>query len=246
MPIRYLGSGLRVSELCLGTMTFGEDWMGKRKARERQILRAVPPAGGNFAHANFYTKGTSETCSVSSREVIARHCMATSTRTQRRHDPMPRQPAQEYGAGMRGVAPAPPDRLQSIFYWMHIWDQSCARRSDAWIAISSHREGAVHRVSNTPAVGGRADEHAGRAARWTRFVVAGRDNLIDRDADASFCLWPLRWGSEDRLESTSGGLLTGKYLDNPSATGSRFSKRCCASSSSDTTDQTRSARSAGG
>ncbi len=34
MNYRLLGrSGLRVSELCLGTMTFGEEWAGARAAR---------------------------------------------------------------------------------------------------------------------------------------------------------------------------------------------------------------------
>ena len=50
MRYRLLGkSGLRVSELCLGTMTFGEDWgWGSSKDESRQILDAFFDAGGNF------------------------------------------------------------------------------------------------------------------------------------------------------------------------------------------------------
>lgn len=55
-------SGLRVSELCLGTMTFGEDWgWGASKDESRQIFDAFVEAGGNFIDtANGYTEGTSE------------------------------------------------------------------------------------------------------------------------------------------------------------------------------------------
>ena len=64
MRYRLLGkSGLRVSELCLGTMTFGEDWgWGSSKDESRQVLDAFFEAGGNFIDtANVYTNGTSET-----------------------------------------------------------------------------------------------------------------------------------------------------------------------------------------
>ena len=64
MRYRLLGkSGLRVSELCLGTMTFGEDWgWGSSQDESRQILDAFLEAGGNFIDtANVYTNGTSET-----------------------------------------------------------------------------------------------------------------------------------------------------------------------------------------
>src|SRR5205823_2102264 len=56
-------SGLRVSELCLGTMTFGEDWgWGASKEESRRIFDAFAGAGGNFIDtANNYTNGTSET-----------------------------------------------------------------------------------------------------------------------------------------------------------------------------------------
>jgi len=63
--VRYklLGrSGLRVSELCLGTMTFGEDWgWGASKEVSREIFDAFAEAGGNFIDtACNYTNGTSE------------------------------------------------------------------------------------------------------------------------------------------------------------------------------------------
>src|SRR4029450_10775543 len=55
-------TGVRVSELCLGTMTFGEDWgWGAPKDESRKIFDAFVQAGGNFIDtANNYTNGTSE------------------------------------------------------------------------------------------------------------------------------------------------------------------------------------------
>ena len=64
MRYKLLGrTGLRVSELCLGTMTFGEEWgWGASKEASRAIFDAFADAGGNFVDtANLYTGGTSET-----------------------------------------------------------------------------------------------------------------------------------------------------------------------------------------
>jgi len=61
---RLLGcSGLRVSPLALGTMTFGTDWGWGSDAQEaRRIFDAYVDRGGNFIDtANQYTGGTSET-----------------------------------------------------------------------------------------------------------------------------------------------------------------------------------------
>ena len=63
MNYRLLGnSGLRVAEISLGTMTFGEEWgWGSAKDESRKIYDAYRAAGGNFIDtANLYTNGTSE------------------------------------------------------------------------------------------------------------------------------------------------------------------------------------------
>lgn len=63
MRYKLLGNtGLRISELCLGTMTFGEEWgWGASKEESRKIFEAFAEAGGNFVDtANIYTGGTSE------------------------------------------------------------------------------------------------------------------------------------------------------------------------------------------
>jgi len=55
-------SGLRVSPMCLGTMTFGNEWgFGADEVTSTQILDHYLEAGGNFVDtANVYNKGHSE------------------------------------------------------------------------------------------------------------------------------------------------------------------------------------------
>jgi aryl-alcohol dehydrogenase-like predicted oxidoreductase len=66
MPLNHyvtLGrSGLRVSPLCLGAMTFGEDWGWGASVKDSEaIIDRYQAAGGNFIDtANGYTKGHSE------------------------------------------------------------------------------------------------------------------------------------------------------------------------------------------
>ena len=63
MNYKLLGrSGLKVSELCLGTMGFGKEWnWGADKETSLKILDTFANNGGNFIDtANRYTEGTSE------------------------------------------------------------------------------------------------------------------------------------------------------------------------------------------
>src|ERR1700747_2910817 len=63
MNYQLLGrSGLRVSEMALGAMTFGEDWgWGAPKGEAQKVYNAFRDAGGNFIDtANVYTNGASE------------------------------------------------------------------------------------------------------------------------------------------------------------------------------------------
>src|SRR5690349_1125352 len=55
-------SGLRVSRLALGTMTFGTEWgWGADENAARQLFGRYVEAGGNFLDtADLYTGGTSE------------------------------------------------------------------------------------------------------------------------------------------------------------------------------------------
>jgi aryl-alcohol dehydrogenase-like predicted oxidoreductase len=128
MRYKLLGrSGLRVSELCLGTMTFGEDWgWGASQDESRRMFDAFLDAGGNFIDtANLYTQGTSE-----------KHC---GEFMQSRRDQIVL--ATKYSLGAPGTDPnAAGNHRKSMFtaveaslkrlrtdyidlYWLHIWDQ---------------------------------------------------------------------------------------------------------------------------
>lgn len=63
MRYKLLGSsGLRVSELCLGTMAFGEEWgWGGSRQECGRVVDTFAQAGGNFIDtADNYTDGTAE------------------------------------------------------------------------------------------------------------------------------------------------------------------------------------------
>jgi len=63
MQYRLFGkSGLRVSERCLGTMTFGTEWgWWIDKAESQRIFDTFTAKGGNYLNtANRYTEGSSE------------------------------------------------------------------------------------------------------------------------------------------------------------------------------------------
>ena len=172
MRYRLLGkSGLRVSELCLGTMTFGEDWgWGSSKDESRQILDAFFEAGGNFIDtANIYTNGTSETLlgeflkgnrdsGRAGDEVHQRHA---------RHRPQCRgQPAEEHDAGGRGQPQAAPDRLHRPLLAAHLGQDHAAGRGDAGVRRPrAAGQDPPRRRLRHGGVGCRPGQHAGRAAR---------------------------------------------------------------------------------
>jgi aryl-alcohol dehydrogenase-like predicted oxidoreductase len=123
MNYQLLGrSGLRVSDLCLGTMTFGEDWgWGAAKDEARKIYDAFREAGGNFVDtANIYTNGSSEQFVgefiADHREEIVlapKYTNATVGFSGKAGTDANagRQPAQEHGPGSRSQPEAPWHRL---------------------------------------------------------------------------------------------------------------------------------------
>lgn len=127
MRYKLLGrSGLRVSELCLGAMTFGEDWgWGSSFEQSQEIFDLYAEAGGNFIDtANFYTNGTSEKCVG---EFInrdrERFVLATKyTLYSRRNDP---NAGGNHRKNMVQAVEASLKRLKVDYidlYWLHVWD----------------------------------------------------------------------------------------------------------------------------
>jgi aryl-alcohol dehydrogenase-like predicted oxidoreductase len=128
MRYRLLGkSGLRVSELCLGTMTFGEDWgWGSSKDESRRILDAFLEAGGNFIDtANVYTLGTSESLLGEFLQGRRDSAVLATKYTNAMPGTDPNAAGNQRKNMMRAVE-ASLKRLQTDYidlYWLHIWDR---------------------------------------------------------------------------------------------------------------------------
>ena len=125
---RLLGnSGLRVSELSLGTMTFGEDWgWGAAADEARKIYDAYREVGGNFIDtANVYTNGASETMLGSFLEGH-RDQMVLATKYTNSMPGTDPNAAGNHRKNMVTAVEASLKRLKTDYidlYWMHIWDR---------------------------------------------------------------------------------------------------------------------------
>jgi aryl-alcohol dehydrogenase-like predicted oxidoreductase len=122
-------SGLKVSPLCLGTMTFGEDWgWGSSEDTARQIFQAYIKAGGNFIDtADGYTNGSSET-------LVGKFIQAEKLRdsvvlaTKYTFCGQPGNP-NAGGNGVKNMHRALNGSLKRLntdyidLYWMHAWDR---------------------------------------------------------------------------------------------------------------------------
>jgi len=121
-------SGLRVSPLCLGTMTFGTDWgWGAPRETAHAILDRYLAAGGNFVDtADGYTSGASETilgdwfASTKRRDEVV---LATKfSFNSRLGDP------NAGGNGRKNILQALEGSLRRLktdyvdLYWLHVWD----------------------------------------------------------------------------------------------------------------------------
>jgi aryl-alcohol dehydrogenase-like predicted oxidoreductase len=212
-------TGLRVSELCLGAMTFGEDWgWGAPKDECARILEAYGEAGGNFIDtANVYTNGTSERIVG---ELIEserdRWVLATKyTLNMRPGDP------NAGGSHRKNLTRSLDASLKSLrtdyidVYWVHVWDvftpvEEVVRALDD--AVTAGKVLYVG-VSDTPAwlvsrAVTLADLHG-----WTRFAgLQVPYSLIWRDVERD--LLPMAQALDlaaTTWEPLGGGLLTGRY-----------------------------------
>src|SRR4029077_1350398 len=128
MKYRLLGnSGLRVSEVALGTMTFGEDWgWGAPKEEAQKVYNAFREAGGNFIDtANIYTNGASETF-VGEFAKGHRQSMVLATKYSNASPGNDPNAAGNHRKSMTQAVEASLKRLQTDYidlYWVHIWDQ---------------------------------------------------------------------------------------------------------------------------
>jgi aryl-alcohol dehydrogenase-like predicted oxidoreductase len=220
MRYKLLGrSGLRVTEICLGAMTFGEEWgWGAAKEESKKIFDAYVNAGGNFIDtANRYTEGTSEKFVgefiASERESFV---VATKYTLFMRHgDP---NSAGNHRKNMVQSLEASLKRLKTDYidlYWVHAWDfitpvEEVMRALDDMV-----RAGKVLYVgvSDTPAwIISRANTLA-MLRGWTPFVGLQIEySLIERTPERD--LLPMARALDIAVTPWAplgGGMLTGKY-----------------------------------
>lgn len=220
MHYKLLGkSGLRVSELCLGAMTFGNDWgWGAEKEESKKMFDLFAKAGGNFIDtSNNYTDGTSEKFIGEFMKNDRDHFVIATkyTLTERKSDP-------NFGGNhrknmMRSVEGSL-KRLDTDFIdllYLHMWDYVTPIEEVMRALDDLVRAGKVMYVgiSDTPAwVVSQANTLADLRG-WSRFVALQApfslaDRALERDlipmAEAHD-MSVLAWGV---LE---GGELTGKY-----------------------------------
>lgn len=226
-------SGLRVSELCLGTMTFGEEsGLGSPRDEARKIYDAFIEAGGNFLDtANIYSQGHSEAMlgdfMAEDRErLVLATKYANNTATD---DP---NAGGNHRKNMVQALEASLTRLQTDYvdiYWVHIWDYTTPVDEVMRALDDLVRAGKVLHVavSNTPAwivsyANALAERHG-----WTPFSgLQLHYNLVERTCEGDFI--PLAHMQNMAITPWSplaGGLLTGKFdpdVDDSAAEGSRI------------------------
>ena len=222
MRYKLLGrSGLRISELCLGGMTFGDEssegW-GASKEESRRIFDAFVEAGGNVIDtANNYTGGNSERCVG---ELVAgdrdRFVIATKyTAPTRPGDP------NSGGNHRKALVQSLDGSLKRLgtdyidLYWVHVWEYLTPLEEVMRALDDMVRAGKILYIgiSDAPAwVVSRANTLADLRG-WTPFAGLQIEySLIQRTVERELVpmaealdLAVLAWGPLGR------GVLTGKY-----------------------------------
>jgi aryl-alcohol dehydrogenase-like predicted oxidoreductase len=223
MRYKLLGkSGLRVSELCLGGMTFGEDWgsmlPGASKDEAKKIFDLFVSKGGNFIDtANVYQNGTSEKyvgefiSSERERFVVAtKYTLTTNPDDPNASGNHRKNLVQSVDASLKRLNTHYIDLL-----WVHIWDpmtpiEEVMRSLDDLI-----RSGKILYIgiSDVPAwVVSNANAIADLRS-WSSFIgLQIMYNLIERSAERE--LLPMASALDIGVTVWSplgGGVLSGKY-----------------------------------
>lgn len=223
MKFKLFGkSGLRVSEICLGTMTFGTEWgWGADYENSRKVFDVYANAGGNFLDtANRYTEGTSEKWVGEFIHSDRDHFVLATKYTL--FDKM--GDINFSGNHRKNMMRSVNESLKRLnteyidLFWLHMWDfttpiEEVLRGLDDLVS-----SGRVHYIgiSDTPAwIVSRANTIS-EFRGWTQFTGLQIEySLIERSAERD--LLPMAkeldiavtpWGA------IAGGALSGKYLDN--------------------------------
>ncbi|BDI33504.1 oxidoreductase [Capsulimonas corticalis] len=237
MKYKLLGrSGLRVSEICLGTMTFGEDWgWGASKDESQAVFDAFVSAGGNFIDtANLYTNGSSEKITG---ELIAhdRDRFVLATKFSLQDTPgAPANAGNPNAAGnhrknLRRSVEGSLKRLGTDYIdllWLHAWDFTTPVEEVMQSLDDLVRAGKVNYVgvSDTPAwIVSQANTLA-ELRGWSPFVALQIEySLIERTPERDLIPMANALGLSVTPWSPLGmGVLTGKYNDSTQQAGTRL------------------------
>jgi aryl-alcohol dehydrogenase-like predicted oxidoreductase len=214
-------TGLRVSELCLGTMTFGEDWgWGAPKDECARILDAFGEAGGNFIDtANRYTEGTSERIVG---ELIASDrdhwVLATKYGLNSGTDGSDPNVGGGHRKSIMRAIDESLERLRTDYldvYWLHVWDAFTPVDEVVQTLDDLVRSGKVlyAGISDTPAWVVSQAVTLADLRGWTRFAgLQVPYSLLWRDVERD--LLPMAHALDLAVttwEPLGSGLLTGRY-----------------------------------
>lgn len=220
MRYRTLGlSGLRVSELFLGTMTFGEDWGWGAPIEEcRKLFNAYAEAGGNVIDtANRYTEGASERI-VGELVAADRDRFVVATKYTLTNDGSDPNASGNHRKSLtrsleQSLVRMNTDRIDLL--WVHIWDPGTPIEEMMRALDDAVRAGKVLYIgiSDTPAwVVARANTLA-EWRGWTSFVgLQVPYSLLQRDIERE--LLPMADGlglSVAAWSPLARGLLSGKF-----------------------------------
>jgi aryl-alcohol dehydrogenase-like predicted oxidoreductase len=214
-------SGLRVSPLALGTMTFGTEWgWGSPREVAHRMLARYLDAGGNFIDtADGYTAGTSETLigeyfrerGGRDRAVIATKFSLGSTQG----DP------NSGGNGRKNVYQALEGSLRRLktdyvdLYWLHAWDGMTPVEEVMQTFADLVRAGKIRYagLSDVPAwYFARAQTLAERQSLAPVVALQLEYSLVERNIEREHVPAALALGAALTPWSPLGsGLLTGKY-----------------------------------
>ncbi len=222
MRYRLFGrSGLRVSELALGTMTFGDAWgWGAPPEDARKIFDAFAEAGGNFIDtACNYTDGQSEELVGEFTESDRGHFVIATkyTLTSRPDDP---NAGGNHRKNMVQTLERSLSRLRTDHVdvlWLHMWDETTPVEEILRAMDDLVRAGKVLHVgfSDTPAWVVSQAVAIADLRGWTRPVaVQGPYSLADRGIERDILPMARTLGLAATLWGVlEGGVLTGKYDD---------------------------------
>jgi aryl-alcohol dehydrogenase-like predicted oxidoreductase len=232
MRYRLLGnSGLRVSEICLGTMTFGEDWgWGAAKDEARKMYDAYREAGGNFIDtANIYTLGSSEKF-VGEFVRDHRDSMVIATKYT---NSMPGNDANAGGNHRKNMFQAVDASLKRLgtdyidLYWLHIWDQITPVEEVMRGFEDLTRAGKIlyAGVSDAPAWWISRANTLAELRGWSKFVGLQIEySLIERTVERELLPMAKSLGiGVTAWSPLAGGVLSGKYQAGATAKDSRYS-----------------------